>query len=383
MHLWANQSHLSGRTSGTRRRTRGSDRARAVKVGLKLLEGRGRGQPLVPLWMLPDAIVLGPNHILVASLALLGRVALGGVVAFVLVEAPHIEVTLRVGNLGGGRSIRILFSEKLLRQHQPPLVRQLIPLRVPPGPTLAAVGPAHVLLPPRFQKRRVVPDVRELIDGDLTGILVGPRAVALSGGRLIAVAAGLSLATLVVPLRVVSGGTGPWKAVPNRIGVVDLVVRKREMSQDVAAHEVAVLVIVFGAVSRARALTAVESIAHSKTHAFVVQRCRGPVLNLESNDPGDFELPWCEDDDLVVQVPHDTSCTGSVDVLHGVAVRTHGTIHVEGQERSFAWTIEREDVRVVKARGLRLHPQGAVVLGGRRCDLRHRGRAHHTGVVRQ
>mmetsp|Transcript_109003 Transcript_109003/g.260056 ORF Transcript_109003/g.260056 Transcript_109003/m.260056 type:complete len:231 (-) Transcript_109003:28-720(-) len=230
MHPRDNQSHLAGRTSGTGRRTRGSDRAGPIEVGLKLLESRGRGQPLVPLRVLPDAIVLGPDHILVASLALLGCVAFCGVVALVLVEAPHVEVTLRVGDLRGGRGVRVLLGEKLLRQHQPPLVRQLVPLRVPPRPALAAVGPPHVLLPPRLQKGRVVPDVRELVDGDLPGILVGPRAVALSGGRLIAIAAGLSLATLVVPLRVVSGGTGPGKAVPNRIGVVDLVVRKGEMS---------------------------------------------------------------------------------------------------------------------------------------------------------
>jgi len=68
------------------------------------------------------------------------------------------------------------------------------------------------------------------VNCDLTGILIGPGAVALSGGGLITVATGLSLFTPVCPLRVVLGRTWTRQTPPNGSRIVDLVVGEGKMS---------------------------------------------------------------------------------------------------------------------------------------------------------
>mmetsp|Transcript_16375 Transcript_16375/g.46728 ORF Transcript_16375/g.46728 Transcript_16375/m.46728 type:complete len:248 (-) Transcript_16375:690-1433(-) len=232
----------------------------------------------------------------------------------------------------------MLQSEEPLCRIDALLVEEGAEFSVPEIQAQPTVPLGDVLTLPCLNEGLVVADALELIQPDLPrrGVAVG--AVAPAGRRASARASRLRRrAGAVVPV-VLPGRAGPREAVPHRVCIVvgppPLV--RWEIAHIVAADEVAILGKLIAAVPRASAFPAVEGIADAKVHPRVQQGLRSLRLHLHADNASDTKLAGGLYDHLIVQIPHNASQVCSIHILRWIVCIAHCSVHVEGQDWSFA-----------------------------------------------
>mmetsp|Transcript_93729 Transcript_93729/g.242180 ORF Transcript_93729/g.242180 Transcript_93729/m.242180 type:complete len:222 (-) Transcript_93729:406-1071(-) len=121
------------------------------------------------------------------------------------------------------------------------------------------------------------------------------------------------------------------KAVPDAAWEVRDELRVGEVTQVVAANEVAPFGILGRAQARPSALLAVIRVAHTEVHLCISEPLRRLALHLVAEHARDLELRGLGDHDLVDEVPHDAGGVGRVHILRRVVVIVLRAVHVEGQ----------------------------------------------------
>mmetsp|Transcript_145435 Transcript_145435/g.451103 ORF Transcript_145435/g.451103 Transcript_145435/m.451103 type:complete len:407 (-) Transcript_145435:265-1485(-) len=253
----------------------------------------------------------------------------------VLVEVVLVEVALwcpdklRWTVLGREEVLRLLDALRALGG---------VLLAIPEAHAPAAVPAVDVLLAATRHEELVVGDALQLVDADFAGRLGAVGAVASARGHTRAGAAWVLVHALLVVLMESPVGAGTRHAVPDGLGVLVRLVPLvgGEVPDVVAPDKVAVLVVLLVATPGPRAPAAVEGVAHAEVHADLVEGLGRLQLHLHADDARDAKLPGRQDDNLVVQVPHDAGEVRRVDVLGRVIAVAHGPVHVEAEKRCVA-----------------------------------------------
>mmetsp|Transcript_44310 Transcript_44310/g.132287 ORF Transcript_44310/g.132287 Transcript_44310/m.132287 type:complete len:210 (-) Transcript_44310:400-1029(-) len=160
---------------------------------LEVLGVRGGTEALVPLGVRVDAVTLSPTDVLLARRT---RSRLPARSTVLFVRVPQIEVMVELPILEvAGWSWQLLGSchvwvpqpeERLGLVDAAPILGDVVDA-VPPRESETSVREGVILLLAQLPEVRPVPlrYAHNIVDANFAGVLVAPRAVALSGGRLL------------------------------------------------------------------------------------------------------------------------------------------------------------------------------------------------------
>mmetsp|Transcript_55029 Transcript_55029/g.113643 ORF Transcript_55029/g.113643 Transcript_55029/m.113643 type:complete len:300 (+) Transcript_55029:311-1210(+) len=261
-----------------------------------------------------------------------------------LVEVAEIKVAGRIGKLGNRRHVWIPPVKKLSSLSHTLLVGGGTVDSIPPAELDTFIG-FRIILPVAMFPRVIVLDAHQLIQGDLTGILVVPCARAVTIRLHVrAVASWLTSLARVILVVVEIVRTGTRQGVPDGVRVVHRVHGEGILAQLVAADVIPVggiLILVLvrleiwkilsvectittelwlvtfccsvlvrdvcaTANKGACGLPLVIGQANSEVHPEPKKWCSCTHLHLVAQNSRDSEFAGCLNDDLMVEVPQDT-----------------------------------------------------------------------------